>query len=340
MRGWVRFLIDLARPQARLAVENLCLRQQLAALARQQKRPRLKDSDRRFWVLMKRWFTGWRECLVLVEPETVLRWHERGWRYYWRWKSRRRGVGRKRISRELRQLIRRMADENPLWGQGRIMAEMMKLGHLVSPRTVRKYMRKLWNGTPSPRWRDFLKQYAKNLWACDFLTVRTMTFQTLYVFFLIRHDTREIVQARVTRHPTAVWTGRQLVNACWSREPPRYLIRDRDSIFGGDFSRQAKHLGVCEVRTPVRAPKANALAERFVGTLRRECLDHMFVFNERHLQKLVDEFVEYYNRHRPHRSLNQHPPCPVVPIPTGPPDGRVVATPVLGGLHHVYSRAA
>lgn len=320
--------------------ENLCLRQQLAVLTRQQKRPHLHDRDRRFWILMARWLPRWRECVVIVRPETVLAWHRRGWRAYWRWKSKHRKPGRGRIPLALRQLIRRMAQENPLWGQVRIMAELLKLGCLVSPRTVRKYMHRSWTGTPSPHWRAFLTQHAKDIWACDFLGVRSVTFQTLYVFFLIRHDTREIAHLRVTRHPTAAWTGQQLTNACFDREPPRYLIRDRDSIYGLECARRAASLGIREIRTPVRAPKANAIAERFVGTLRRECLDHVFVFNEEHLQKLLDEFVEYYNRQRPHRSLNQQPPCSPWPTSTGPPTGEVVAQPVLGGLHHVYRRAA
>ena len=204
-------------------------------------------------------------------------------------------------------------------------------------------MRRPWHGTPSPRWRDFLRQHAKDIWACDFLSVRTLTFHTLYVFFVIHHATREIVQVRVTRHPTSAWTGQQVVNACFHRAPPRFLIRDRDSIYGHEFRGKAGGLGIREIRTPVRAPTANAIAERFVGTLRRECLDHVFVFNARHLQKLVDEFVVYYNRHRPHRSLNQQPPCPdptaAFPASTDPP-GRILAEAVLGGLHHVYKRAA
>jgi transposase InsO family protein len=240
---------------------------------------------------------------------------------------------------ERRQLIRRMAAENPLWGQVRIMAELLKLGYAVSPRTVKRYMRRPWSGTPSPGWREFLAQHAKDIWACDFLTVRTLTFQTLYVFFLIHHATREIIHIQVTRHPTAAWTAQQIVNACFEREPPKYLIRDRDSIYGVGFSRRTTSLGIREVRTPVRAPKANSIAERFVGTLRRECLDHMFIFNERHLQRIVEEFVGYYNHQRPHRSLHHRPPCPGS-VATGPPRGAVIAAPVLGGLHHVYRRAA
>jgi transposase InsO family protein len=255
--------------------------------------------------------------------------------HYWRWQSKHRQPGRKRIPLALRQLIRRMAAENPLWGQVRIMAELLKLGYVISPRTVRKYMRRPWSGKPSPRWKNFLEQHAKDIWACDFIAVRTLTFQTLYAFFLIHHATREIVHIRVTRHPTALWTGQQLVNACFEREPPRYLIHDRDGIFGSEFSRRVRSLGMREIRTPVRAPKANSIAERFVGTLRRECLDHVFIFNERHLQKVLDEFVDYYNRQRPHRSLGHRPPCPATAMLSasspGPPVGQVIAAPVLGG---------
>lgn len=340
MRWLVRLLVACCKPRTVLALENLCLRQQLAVLARRQPRPALQNKDRRFWVLMCRWFDGWRECLVLATPETVLAWHRRGWRHYWRRKTKIRRSGRKRIAPELRQLIRRMAAENPLWGQVRIMAELLKLGWVVSPRTVCRYMRRPWLGKPSPRWRDFLRQHAKDIWACDFLAVRTLSFQTLYVFFLVHHATREIVHIQVSRHPASAWAGQQLVNACFERNPPRFLIRDRDGIFGSEFSRRAGSLGIREIRTPVCAPKANSIAERFVGTLRRECLDHVFVFNERHLRRIVTEFTAYYNRHRPHRSLNQRPPCPVVPIPTGPPRGEVLAEPVLGGLHHVYRRVA
>lgn len=339
MRWLFVLLLAAFKSKTCLAVENLCLRQQLAVAMRKQKRPRLRDGDRQFWILLSRWFPYWREWLVILRPDTVLAWHRQGWLAYWRWKSRKRQAGRRRISLELRQLIRRMAQDNPLWGQVRIMAELLKLGYTVSPRTVRKYMRRPWNGTPSPRWKDFLRQHAKDIWACDFLAVRTLTFQTLYVFFLIHHASREVVHIRVTRHPTALWAGQQLVNACFEREPPKYLIRDRDSIYGHEFRQKVRALGIREILTPVRAPKANARAERFVGTLRRECLDHAFIFNERHLQKIVDEFVVYYNQQRPHRSLAHRPPCPVS-VSTDPPHGSVIAESVLGGLHHVYRRAA
>jgi transposase InsO family protein len=336
--AWVLFM-----PRLQLITEIACLRQQLAVLQRQRPHSRLKNLDRRFWILMCRGFSKWRECLLIVTPGTVLHWHRKGWRHYWRLKSKPRCAGRRRIALELRELIRHMARDNPLWGQVRIMAELLKLGVVVSPRTIRRYMRRPYTGMPSPRWREFLKLHAKDIWACDFLAVRTLTFQTLYVFFLIHLATRAIVHVRVTRHPTAAWTGQQVVNACFDRAPPRFLIRDRDSIFGETFSRRAKSLGIREIRTPVRAPKANAIAERFVGTLRRECLDHVFIFNERHLQKVAAEFAHYYNRHRPHRSLDHRPPRPAPVVvssnPTGPPS-EIIAEPVLGGLHHVYRKAA
>lgn len=240
----------------------------------------------------------------------------------------------------MRQLIRRIARENPLWGQIRIMGELLALGFVVSARTVRKYMRRPWSGNPSPHWCAFLKRHAADIWACDFCCARTLAFQTLYVFFLIQHATREIAHARVTRYPTSPWSGQQLVNACFDREPPRYLIRDREGIYGENLSRRARGLGVRQIRTPVQAPRANSIAERFVGTLRRECLNHLFILNERHLQRRVDEFVTYYNRHRPHRSLNHRPPRPRARVATGPPTSAVIARPVLDGLHHVYYRRA
>jgi len=343
MRWLLRLLIEHCKPKTLLALENVCLRQQIAVLSRKQKRPLIQDQDRRFWILMARWFARWTDCLILVRPETVLRWHKQGWRYYWRWTSRRRGVGRKRVSLEARALIRRMVQENPLWGQIRIYAELLKLGYVLSPRTVRKYMRRPWSGQPSPGWKIFLKEHAQGIWACDFLCVRTFSFQTLYVFFVIQHASREVVHLRATAHPTAQWTAQQLTNACYDREPPQYLIRDRDGIYGTEFCRRTRSLDIRQIRTPVRAPKANAIAERFAGTLRRECLDHVLIFNEQHLQKTVVDFAAYYNTHRPHRSLGLKPPRPK-PETSSPnsaaPPLRIIAEPVLGGLHHVYRRAA
>jgi transposase InsO family protein len=189
-----------------------------------------------------------------------------------------------------------MAVENPLWGQRRVQAELARLGFPVSARTVATYMRRPYHGVPSPSWREFLRRHARDIWACDFFSVRTIFFQTLHVFFVMHHETREILQARVTRYPSAEWAARQIVAACgWERDPPRYLIRDRDGRFGIEFDRRVQRLGITQIRTPVRAPRANALAERWIRSARRECLDQVVIINERRLQQVLDQYVAYFN---------------------------------------------
>jgi hypothetical protein len=223
-----------------LATENLCLRQQVLVLQRRHSRPQLRDADRRFWILASLWFSGWRSSLVIVKPETVLSWRRKGWNAYWRWRSRApANIGRQPIQGELRLLIRRMASENALWGQRRIQAELARLGLKVSPRTVAKYMRRPHGREPSPGWRKFLQQQSGEISACDFIDVQTIFFKTLYVFFVIRHATREVVHAEVTQHPTAEWAAQQIVECCsWDHESPRYLIHDRDSRYGALFDRR------------------------------------------------------------------------------------------------------
>lgn len=336
-------LLAALKPRALLIAENLCLRQQLVVLKRKQKRPSLRSQDRRFWVLASRCFSGWRDTLLIVQPDTVLKWHRTGWKAYWRWRSRRRKRGgRRHISPELRELIRRMARENPLWGQQRIQGELANLGFKVSARTVAKYLRKRWNGQPSPGWRQFLSQHAREIWACDLFTVQTVWFRTLYVFFVIHHGTREIIHARVTAHPTAQWLAQQMTEAACDvdREPPRFLIHDRDGCYGAAFNRRVHSLGIEQIRTPVKAPRANAIAERWVRTARTECLDHRLVMGHQHLQRLIDEYVDYYNEWRPHRSLDQSAPRRRTRGRPGAAPGPISAEPVLGGLHHVYRYAA
>jgi transposase InsO family protein len=341
IRWWILIISVCFKSKVQLVAENLCLRQQLIVLKRRRPRPHLRNSDRRFWILICRWLGRWRETLIIVQPETVLGWHRQGWKTYWRWRSRHRGGGRRRIDPEMRSLILRMASENPLWGQRRIQAELVRLGFSVCVRTVAKYMRKPYDGTTSPGWRRFLEQHAKEIWACDMLTVRTIWFRTLYVFFIIHHGTREIVHARVTAHPTANWLAQQMTEACGTdRDCPRYLIHDRDGCFGAVFNRRVQSLGMKQIRTPVKAPKANAIAERWVRTVRSECLDHMFIFGHQSLQQLLNEYVAYYNRWRPHRSLGQQAPCIAVVEQFERSDKQIVAESVLGGLHHVYRFAA
>jgi putative transposase len=318
-----------------LLLENLVLRQQLAVLLRTRRRPRLRRRDKLFWLLVRRLNAEWRRHLVLVSPDTVVRWHRQGWRLFWRWKSRTQ-LGRPHLPADIRELIATMSRENVLWGTERIRGELLKLGIAVSNRSIRRYR---WRGPgrpPSPAWRTFLANHAHALWAADLFTVRTLTFRTLYVLFFVGHGRRELLHFRVTAHPTAAWVWQQVINATpWGRSP-RYLLRDRDRVYGSDFGAKLKGLGIEQVLTPVRAPKANAVAERLVGTFRRECLDHVLIVNEPHLHALLEAFTDYYNRQRPHRTLHLEPPVPTARTATG----TIRSWPVLGGLHHCYDRAA
>lgn len=329
------------KSRARLVAENLCLRHQLIVFKRRQVKPRVHDEDRRFWVLACRWFSGWRRSLIIVKPETVISWHRKGWKAYWRWRSRHTKTGRRNIEPALRDLIRRMARENPLWGQRRIQAELARLGFEVCARTVARYMRRPYGGTPSPGWQQFLTQHTAEIWACDLFTIQTVWFQTLPVIFVIHHGTRELVHARVTSHPNSAWLAQQMVEACGiSRESSSYLIHVRDGCFGTSFNRRVASLGIRQIRTPVKAPKANAFAERWVRTIRNECLDHRLIVGHHHLQLTVDEFVAYYNRWQPHRSLGQRAPCPHAKEISRKATKHLISKPVLGGLHHVYQWAA
>ncbi len=344
MHWVVRAVATIFRSKASLVAENLCLRQQLLVLQRRHRRPQLEDKDRRFWILASQWWPQWRKSLLIVTPGTVLGWHRKGWKAYWRWRSRpQRRLGRRPIPPKLTALIRRMATENVLWGQKRIQAELERLGFTVSARTIAKYMRGIRRRPPSPTWRNFLAAHSREIWACDFFCVQTILFRTIYVFFIIHHASREVVHVRTTCHPTSEWTGRQVLEACgWDRAPPRFLIHDRDSRYGTSFDLRLKALGTRSVRTPFRSPQANAIAERWVRSVRTECLDHVLILNERQLRCVLVEYVAYFNRWRPHRSLGQQAPCAQAPPSRGPngKEDEVIARPVLGGLHHVYDLAA
>lgn len=328
------------RSRRDLVLENLALRQQLLVLTRSSRRVKLKPADRLFWSWLARRLTSWRSTIAIVQPDTVVRWHRTAWRRYWTWKSRRVGPGRPRLAPELRALIQRLARENPRWGSVRIRGELRKLGYEVGAESIRRYRHLAGRRPPSQSWPTFLRNHAPHIWAADFFTVPTAGFQTLYVFFFIAHDRRRLVHFNVTAHPTAEWVWRQLIAATpWARQP-RYLIRDRDRCYGGAFIPRAAELGIQTLLTPIHAPKANAIAERVIGTVRRECLDHLIVFNERHLRRLLQEYVEHYNRGRPHRSLSLAPPeeRPIRLIATA--GGRVKARPVLGGLIYEYESEA
>jgi len=318
-----------------LAIENLALRQQLAVMKHQCPRPRLTDADRFFWVLLSRIWSDWHTSLHIVKPETVVRWHRQGFRSYWRSKSRHRG--RPKADPEIRELISRMCQANPLWGAPRVHGELLKLGIEVSETTVSKYMLKR-QRPPSQNWRTFLQNHAKELIALDFFTVPTATFRVLFVLVILSHDRRRILHFNVTEHPTAAWTARQLLQACGTDNAPRFLVRDRDAIYGETFRRQVTALKIQEVPTAPRSPWQNAYAERVIGSIRRECLNHMIVFGERHLRRILRSYVDYYNETRTHLSLDKDTP-EGRPIQR-PDQGKVFQLKRVGGLHHEYVRRA
>jgi len=280
----IRTLRSVFRSRRELVLENLVLRQQLAAFRHVHPRPRLTEADRMFWVLLSKIWSGWRDALHIVQPETVVRWQRQAFRNYWRVKSRVRG--RPKIDPDVRALIRRMCRSNPLWGAPRIHGELLKLGIELSETTVAKYMLKR-RGPPAQSWRTFLKNHADELIALDFFTVPTATFKVLFVLSVLSHDRRRILHFNVTEHPTAVWTARQLLEACGTEERPRYLIRDRDAIYGEAFSRQAVALGIQQAPSAPRSPWQNPYAERVIGSIRRECLDHVVVLGARHLRRIL-----------------------------------------------------
>ncbi len=336
---WRLFLVALrliGRERQDLVLENVVLRQQLAIHERRGHRATLIRADRRFWsVTALAWF-AWRSHIRIVQPATVVGWHRSAWRTYWRSKSRSSAIGRPRIDAETRQLIARLVAENPTWGVRRIADELKTLGLSVSAVTVHRYMRRA--RRPSPSWRTFLRLHARQIWACDFFSVQTLTFGTFYVFLIVGHERRRIEHWNVTRHPTANWVWRQIIATTpWGRQP-RFLIRDRDARFGGDFNLRLRRLGIVPIVTPFRAPQANAIAERVIGTIRRECLDHIIVLSERHLRTVLAEYVSYYNAVRPHQSLAAE--TPDGPRPVFDRNGQVIGRPVLAGLHHEYRREA
>ena len=326
---------SLFRDRSRLALEYLALRQQLAILHHKVVRPRLRHAEQAFWVSLARAWDQWRSALILVRPETVLRWHRQGFRYFWRWKSR----GRPRVRPEMIRLIRRMSRENPLWGAPRIRSELLLLGYDVAEATVAKYMTRRGRRPPSQTWRTFLRNHLRTTAACDFFLVPTATFRLLFCFVILSHDRRRILHFNVTAHPTAAWAAQQIVEAFPAEgTEPLYLLRDRDSIYSDWFHRRVAGLGIKEIVTAPQSPWQNPYAERVIGSIRQECLDHLIVLGERHLRSILKNYVNYYNVSRPHLSLERNAPVPRTIEP--PTLGVVMAVPQVGGLHHRYTRAA
>lgn len=328
---------SLFKSRRQLTLENLALRQQLAMLKPSVKRPQASPVDRLFWVLFSKYVNGWRSMLHALHPDTVVRWHRQGFRFYWRWKSRGPKLGRPTINKEIRKLIRQMQSVNVGWGAPRIYGELLKLGIEISQATVSKYMVRQQN-PPSQTWRTFLENHADCTAGIDFFTVPTATFRILYVFIVLSHDRRRVVYFNATEHPTAQWTAQQLVEAFPFNSAPRYVLRDRDTIYGEKVRRRIKSLGIEEIVTAPRSPWQNPFVERIIGSIRRDCLDHIIVLNGRHLRRILREYFDYYHTCRTHMSLNKDPPeTRLVELPEL---GNIVAFPRVGGLHHRYGRIA
>ena len=288
-------------------------------------------------MFLSRIWTGWTSTLTLVKPETVIGLHRKGFRLYWRLKSRGARRGRPAVPGEVQKLIRKMSQANPLWGAPRIHGELLKLGIEISQPAVSKHMVRTGKG-PSQSWRTFLDNHLKELVSIDFFTVPTLTFQVLFVFVVLSHERRRVVHFNVTQSPTAKWTALQVIQAFPWDTAPRYLIRDRDGTYGHNFVQRVRSMGIKEVRIAPRSPWQNPYAERFIGTLRRDCLDHMIVRSEKHRRRIIRDYLGYYHTCRTHLSLNKDTP---ESRPIEPPEaGKVIEIPQVGGLHHRYTRWA
>jgi putative transposase len=357
----ISFIVDAVcylglclRPSPALAAENLFLRKQLALYEDRQVKPRRATDAIRLAMVWLSYCFDWRSALRIVNPETFTRWHRQGFRLFWRWKSK---LGRPALPKDLRALIRRMALENPTWGQERIANELLlKLGLRVSPRTVRKYMPSHCIRGPgkrgsSQRWSTFIRNQAKGIVACDFCVAVTATFRVLYVFVVIEPASHRLIHINVTSHPTAQWTMQQFREAIPADHTYRILIHDRDSIFSKQVDQGVRNLGLRVFKTPVQTSVANAICERAIGTMRRDCLDFVIPLNERHLHRILREWINHYNEGRPHMSLGPDIPQPPRSLPVSlqdqrhllPASRRLIVKPILSGLHHEYgleSRAA
>ena len=336
-------LADVPRSKPQLLAENALLRQQLIILRRSTKRPRCTPADRALLVLLASRLPFWRQALLIVQPDTLLRWHRDAFRLTWRWRSRTRtGTARPKIASETIALIKEMAVANPLWGAERMRGELLKLDIRVAKTTIQRYMRQ---ARPPHRrgqsWTTVLRNHGQQIWAADFLPVTDLLFRPVYAFFMIELASRRVVHVGVTRHPTDTWVAQQLREATPFGQHPKHLITDNDSKYGPLFAQMAKASGIDHIRTAYQAPLMNAICERFLGSVRRECLDYLLIFSERQLERVLREYVLYVNTARPHQGIKQGVPDGTRrPRSLSTGSGAVQARPVLGGLHHTYRRAA
>lgn len=322
---------------AYLTAENMALRQQINVLMRNRQRPVLKGRDRLFWVVLSYIWPKWRDALVLVQPDTVVRWHKKSFKRYWRWKSQRGKRGRPEIDINVKQLIRNMANANPLWAAPRIHGELLSLGLEISERTVSRILHKHKPKQPSSQtWRTFIKNHMPDMASIDFMVVPTIRFRMLYVFVVLSHVQRRVLHFNVTANPTAEWTAQQIVEAFPWDTAPKYLLRDRDSIYGEKFKERVHGMNIKNVMTAYHCPWQNPYVERLHGSIRRECTDHVIIHNERHLRRILREYFEYYHEDRTHLGLGKETPMGRPTTSRASPSERLVALPRAGGLQHRY----
>ncbi len=333
-------ILDLTRSKSELVLENALLRQQLIVLQRHAKRPTISWRDRALFVFIASKLPTWKTALMIVQPDTLLRWHRDLFRWVWRRKSARKAKkGREPLSEDTVALIKTMAKGNRTWGAERIRGELLKLGIKVAKSTIQRYINQVRSPVPTKQtWATFLRNHAKDIWAVDFLQTYDLFFRAIFVFVIIELGSRRLLHFGVTRSPSDAWVAQQLREATPFGQGPRFLIRDNDNKFGLAFDQVAKGTGIEVLTTPYQAPKANAICERFLGSVRRECLDFFLILNERHLHKIMKQYQAYFNEARPHQGINQRIPCRSGAAQLQQNTGTIIAHPVLGGLHHDYRR--
>jgi len=334
-------LTDLGKSKSQLIAENALLRQQLIILRRQVKRPPVTTTDRILLVLLARVVCTWQQALLIIQPDTLLRGPRELFRLFWKHKSKV-PAHKPKVASETIALIRQMAKDNRLWGAERIRGELLKLGIHVCKRTIQKYLRGVRTHQPrGQKWSTFLRTHADQIWACDFLQVIDLFFRPLFAFFIVELKSRRVIHVGVTRSPSDPWVAQQLREATPYGQAPKYLIRDNDSKFGSCFARVARTSRIEILKTPYHAPRANAICERFLRSVRQECLDHLLILHARQLQRVLNAYVIYFNQARPHQGIQQQIPDRSGSSRATAQEGtKVLAVPILSGLHHDYRKVA
>ena len=329
------FALSSFRSRLSMKLEIMALRHQLLVCQRKDRRPKIRSADRMFSSLLSKLWPAWREALYLVKPQTVIAWRRKKFREYWAKLSGTGKPGRPSVGPEIIALVRGMSRANPFWGSPHIEGELKKIGVFLAKSTIEKYMVRN-PKPPSPTWRAFLNNHIRELVAIDSFVVPTVRNTVLYVFVVLAHDRRRVVHFNVTDHPTAEWTAQQITEAFPWDTAPRYLLRDRDGTYGSAFQKRVRNMWIIEVKTAPRSPWQNPFVERLIGSIRRECLDHVIVLSDRHLKRILTEYLHYYHRYRTHLSLDMD--CPETRPVQGKEMGKVIAFPEVGGLHHHYER--